>query len=357
MRHYVFFIAFISFFTGVLAPNSATAAPLLTAYALSAAGESAVGSLGPFSCATFARDPRTGNIGGGFEVSLPTSGPCGVGVDSRLASTASGGVTVSSSLAAGTGIPSPGDLRAFVGDSTGRAGFGNLGVRANATYSGSFDSGTVSGAQAFGRQTEPMTFGGASGAGVFRPTFRIDGSFFNQGRTDSQLAFLYSVGSGPEFTAFRIQNNRGVLSYRDPTGYVPLFPGMSLSGDLVNGFTVAGLTTFTLEIPIIFGTATDITYSLWAAALPSSSLGLLTPSATSIDFISTAKLTGIDVLDSSGRSVSAFSIVAGSGTLYDRNGVVGNAGPGPSNGVPEPGSLPLMVMGLFGAAFAFRRRI
>lgn len=355
MRHYVFFIAFISFFTGVLAPNSATAAPLLTAYALSAAGDSAFGSLGPFSCATFGPDPRTGSIGGGFEVSLPTSGPCGVGVDSRLASTASGGVTVSSSLAVGFGIPS--DLRAFVGDSTGRAGFGNLGVRANASYSGTVDSRTVLGAQAFGRQTEPMTFGGASGVGVFRPTFTIDGSFFNVGRTDSQLAFLYAVGSGSNLTAFRIQNNRGFLSYLDPTGYVPLFPGMSLSGDLVNGFTVAGLTTFTLDIPIIFGAATDITYSLWAAALPSSSFGLLTPSATSIDFMSTAKLTGIDVLDSSGRSVSAFSIVAGSGTLYDRNGVVGNAGPGPSNGVPEPGSLPLMVMGLLSAAFAFRRRI
>lgn len=353
MRHYVFFIAFISFFTGVVAPNSAIGAPLLTAYALSAAGESVFGSLGNFSCSTFAPDSRTGSIGGGFEVSLPTSGPCGVGVDSRLASTASGGVTVSSSLAVGFGNPL--DLRAFVGDSTGRAGFGNLGVRANASYFGTTDSGTVLGAQAFGRQTEPMTFGGASGAGVFRPTFTIDGSFFNQGRTDSQLAFLYSVGSGPEFTAFRIQNNRGTLFYVDRTGLVPLFPGMSLTGGLVNGLTVAGLTTFTLDIPIIFGTATDITYSLWAATLPSSSFGQLTASAASIDFMSTAKLTGIDVLDSGGRSVSAFSIVAGSGTLYDRNGVVVvNAGPG--NGVPEPGSLPLMVMGLL-SALAFRRRI
>ena len=353
MRHQVLLTAFTCFFTGLFAPHAATAAPLLTAYALTAAGDSAFGSLGNFSCSTFARDSRTGSLGGGFEVFLPTSGPCGVAVDSRSASAAAGAVTVSSSLSATFGTPL--DPRAFVGDSTARASFGNLGVQANASYLGTAGSSTVIGAQAFGRQTEPMNIGGASGAGIYRPTFTIDGSFFNAGRTDGQLAFFYAVGAGPDVTAFRIQSSRGTLTYLEQTGFVSIFPGMSLTGNSTNGFTVAGKTTIAFDIPIIFGTATDITYSLWAAALPNSSMGQSAPSATSIDFLNTAKLTGIEVFDSSGAQVSAFSIVSGSGTRYDRNGVVAAAEPDPVNGVPEPASLSLLVMGLIGA-FAFRRK-
>jgi len=200
-----------------------------------------------------------------------------------------------------------------------------------------------------------MNIGGATGAGIFRPTFTIDGSFFNAGRTDGQLAFLYAVGSGPDLTAFRLQSSRGILTYLEQTGFVSIFPGMSLTGNSTNGFTVAGKTTIAFDIPIIFGTATDITYSLWAAALPNSSMGQSAPSATSIDFLNTAKLTGIEVFDSSGRPVSAFTIVSGSGTRYDRNGVVAAVEPDPVNGVPEPASLSLLVMGLIGA-FAFRRK-
>lgn len=91
-----------------------------------------------------------------------------------------------------------------------------------------------------------------------------------------------------------------------PNGYVSAFPGFSVTGALGTGFTVAGSTTITLNIPIVFGTATDITYSL-----------------------------------------NTFSIVSGSGTQYDRNGVVVAAGPGDPNGVPEPGTLPLFALAFF----------
>ncbi len=340
-------MAFAAFSMSILTAGTAHAAAVLQAYALSAGGASAFGSQGPFSCSTFGRDPMALGVGGGFEVGLPTQSGCGVGVDNRSATATSGTLSVSSSLAVGFGAP--GDPRAFIGNSTGRAGFGNLGVIANATYSGSTDSSTVAGAQAFGIQTEPMTFGGATGAGFFRPSFTIDGSLFNLGRTENQLAFSYAVGGGPTFLAFRIQDSRGTITLYGPNGYVSDFPGFTVTGALATGITVAGSTTVTLNIPIVFGTATDFTYTLWAASLPSSSVGLLTPSTGEVEFLSTVDLTGIELFDAAGFSLDTFSIVSGSGTEYDRNGVVVAAEPGDPNGVPEPGSLPLVALAMFAA--------
>lgn len=328
-------------------PCGAPAAPLLQAYALSAGGSSAFGSQGPFSCATFGPDPLGRGVGGGFEVGLPTQSGCGVGVDNRTASAASGTLSVSSSLGVTFGQPT--DPRVFIGNSSGRAGFGNLGVRANASYSGSSDSSVVSGAQAFGIQTEPMTFSGSTGAGFYRPTFTIDGSLFNFGRTENQLAFSYAVDNGPAFLAFRIQDSRGTVSLYGPNGYVTAFPGFSVTGALGTGFTVAGSTTITLNIPIVFGTATDLTYSLWAASLPTSSVGQLAPSTGEVEFLSTVKLTGIELFDAAGFALENFTITAGSGTKYDRNGVVGATDPGGPNGVPEPGTLPLVALAFLAA--------
>jgi hypothetical protein len=147
------------------------------------------------------------------------------------------------------------------------------------------------------------------------------------------------VGSGPVYLSFRLQNSRGDLTFYGPDGYVPSFPGIAVTGDLATGLTAAGSTTFTLNIPIVFGTPTEMTFALWTGILPSSSAGLLTPSAGQVDFLTSVKLTGIEVIGPTGQPLDAFTIVSGSGTLYDRNGVVP---------VPEPGTLALMVAGLLG---------
>lgn len=315
----------------------AHAAPGLESYALTAGGASAAPpGAPPFACATFGPDPRAANFLGGFQVGLPTDSGCGVGIDSRLATATSGSVQVAATLAVGFG--QPGDIRSFVGSAAGRAGYGDLGASAAASYNGNTDSATVSGAQAFGRQIETMTFAGAAGGGIFRPTFTVDGSLFNVGRTDSQLAFFYSVGNGPNFLAFRIQNSRGTISFYKPGGYVATLPGMTVTGDLANGLNVAGSTTFFIDIPMVFGTAFDVSYGLWAASLPSSSAGLLTASAGDVSFISSARMTGIDVFTAAGQPVSNFTVSAGSGTLYGAGGVLPQ--------VPEPATWLLMGLGV-----------
>ena len=340
----------------------AQAAPNLTAYALSAAGESVFGAgASPFSCATFALDPQTSAFSGVPQVGLPTDGPiCGVGVDTRSASAATGSILAASTLSGAFGAST--DPKTFVGSSAARAGFGNLGARAQASYTGNTNSGVVAGSQAFGRQTEPMTFGGSTGVGRYRPTFTVDGSLFGVGREYSDLSFFYSVGNGPLFLSFRILDAYGVLSYVTPGGYVAALPGFTTTGDLATGFTVAGSTTFTLDIPIDFGAPADVNYWLWSSVLPSSNAGLLTPSAGNVEFLSTVRLTGIDVIAANGQPLTDFSIVSGSGTLYDHTGVVagaggegGSGGDGGGNSVPEPGSAALVAFGLSALARSSRR--
>jgi PEP-CTERM motif len=143
-----------------------------------------------------------------------------------------------------------------------------------------------------------MTFAGAVGAGTYRPTFTIN--------AQSSGISLYANG-----------------------GYQASLPGMLITGDGVNGYTVAGSTGFAMNIPMVFGTAIDVSFQMWVATLPRANVGLLTASS--------ARLTGIRVFDAAGNLIDNFSITAGSGTLY---------GPGDVIAVPEPGSWLLTLAGL-----------
>ena len=318
-------------------PQVVWATPRLDAYALSAAGHAD----GPgFSCYTFGPDPRTAKFDASYQVGLPNAS-CGVGEDSHEVAASAGGVMASSSLNVGFGSGS--DLRTFDGSSGGRAQFGDLGISATGSYTGSVDPFTVAGSQAGALQIETMTFHGGSGSGVFLPTFTIDGSLFNVGRTENQMMFSYAVDDGPQYLGFRIQNSRGDLTFYGPSGYVADFPGMSTSGDLVNGVTVSGTTQFTLSLPIQFDAPVDFTFALWAAVLPSSSVGLLGPSAGDVSFLTSARLTGIEVLASDGRPLTNFSIDAASGTQYGSRGVIDGSSSTP---VPEPSNLQLMLLGI-----------
>jgi hypothetical protein len=317
---------------------SAQAAPGLEAYVLSAGGNSILGANGnPFGCATFAPDSRAAVYAGYFGVGLPTDGSiCGVGVDARSSVATTGSSQVAATLGVGFGTST--DVRTFNGSAQARAGYGALGVAASGSYTGASDGFTVAGSQAGARQVETLTFGGAVGTGTFRPTFTIDGAIFNRGRTETEIEFNYGYASDPNRLTFRIINsNNAGISFFANGGYQSSLPGMTTTGDGVNGYTVAGSTTFSFDIPIVFGQSQEVRFSMWAATLPRSNLNLLTPSTGDASFFSSARLTGIQAFDSAGVAVNAFSVVSGSGTLY---------GPGGVLPVPEPGPAVLLLAGL-----------
>ena len=320
-----------------LFPGAAAASPGLDVYVLTAGGNSAFGAgSGPFSCATFAPDSRAALFGRTFQVSLPTDGSiCGVAGDSRTRTAASGQPQVAATL--GVGFGRPGDPRSFTGSAQARAGFGDLGVKAASSYTGTSDSSLVVGSQAGARQVDTLTFHGGSGNGTYRASVTLDGSLFNVGRADSEIEFGYWAGSGPMLMAFRITNSRGTVGLYANGAAQSALAGMATTGDLARGITVAGTTTISFNIPIVFDVAQDVGFSLWAGTLPSSNAGLLTASGGDASFFTSARLTGIQVLDSSGRAVPDFTITSASGTPY---------GPGGVAAVPEPSAALLLCAGL-----------
>lgn len=325
--------------------GAATAAPALDVYSIAAGGQSRLGAVGGgFSCATFGPDPRSARYNGSYVFGLPTDGPgCGVVSDihSQLGTAAPQAVSSSVNVNFGT----PGDPRSYSGSAAARASYGTLGVRSDGSYSGTTDGFVVDGSGAGALQTEVFTFGGGVGAGTFRATFTIDGTLFTQGRTENEIVFSHRVNGGPTYTTFRIQDARGALSFYTPTGYVAALPGLTVSGNNTVGQQVTGSTSFQFDMPIVFGTPMEASFALWAGTLPSSSYGLAYPSNGSASFYSTAQLTGIEVFDSSGHAVPAFTVVSGSGTVYSATGVV-----------PEPAPVALMVAGLLVLGLQARRR-
>ena len=118
------------------------------------------------------------------------------------------------------------------------------------------------------------------------------------------------------------------------------FDGMPVTVDPGISITVAGSTTFALDLPIVFGVPTEFTYTLWAAVLPSTTIGgRPSPSEGRVSFLSTVRMTGIEIIGPGGAVLNDFTIDSGSGTRYGSAGVVA---------VPKPGSLLLMAAGLAG---------
>ena len=132
-----------------------------------------------------------------------------------------------------------------------------------------------------------------------------------------------------------------------PGGSVPdLVPrsGAGHDGFTITPNSISGSGVFdTNPLNLTYGTAFDLTFGLLAYALPRDG-------SASSNFISTALLTGIDVFDSQGNKIDDFSILSGSGTRYDANGVHLAA-------VPEPTTLAFLGTGAFGLfACRFLRR-
>jgi hypothetical protein len=101
------------------------------------------------------------------------------------------------------------------------------------------------------------------------------------------------------------------------------------------GFTtrigsLSGTGTFlSAPLPFTYGTPVKFQAGLLAEAFPD------TGSPVTTDFSTTAKLTGIRILDGGGHDVTDFVVQSASGTLY-----------GPTGVVPEPSTMLFVGLGL-----------
>ena len=325
MRKQLLAIAAMPFvFAALAAPDDAGAASLgVYTYAVSA--QSNVGVGGP--TATFAA-----NYPGGFSGKFyPTTDGTAVGDEHYV--TGSSGTIAASSSASGGGNSVYG-LWSSADQSSAWATFGELGAYASGSSSGGGDYNSLRGSQAFALARETFTFGGGSGIGVFRPTFTIEGNFTND-QTGLQLEFDYRVNDEPTFLGYRIQQDGtgGLSLYYN--GYVASLPGLTVTSN-----SVTGAAQISFDVAFVFGTPFDVTTALYAAVLPYR-LGATTGT---VDFASTARMTGISILQN-GTALQDFTVTSGSGTVYTAQGAQ----------VPLPASGALLGAA-FGIAGAFRRR-
>lgn len=115
-------------------------------------------------------------------------------------------------------------------------------------------------------------------------------------------------------------------------------------GFLVGNQTITGATTITATVPFLFGTAGELGISLTASASAALSPTSGTSFTADVDFLNTATLLGVQVLDENKNVLPGGRVESSSNLTY----------PSLSASAPEPATLALLGAGL--ATFAVRRR-
>lgn len=346
------------------------AASILKSYATSIAGESQLGAAGPpLSCTTSGPNPQLTaalTFGSLPAVGFPIDAGCGVQqnlVESSGAASPSASNSALNRTFAIDGV----ETVTFNGSSQGRAQYFNVGATATATYSGSSNNMTRIGSEAFGISRETVTISGQTGQpGTFRATITLDGSITVSGNGSAHLIFLHFKDDGVQFTPvrFSVDPRLGAPSafVVNPVAGAPVFT--------LSNTAISGSTQFTFDIPFTFGAPFDISIGLYASVLPA------TTGSFNSTFLTSAKLTGIAILDAGGNPVPNFSILSGSGTQYGPGGIIppvtippgtflslarsGGAIPGGVGlfgSFPQPPSLGAPRVGFFGAGSAGQQGI
>ena len=288
-----------------------------------------VGPSPGFSCATFGQATPALSFFINASVAVPTDGlaPCGIAGSYRTTTAATAG-PISDTLSLNTSFNTISDPpgNTFVGSASANAQSGSVGAEAHGTFTGPFNGLIVEGTTSYGIFNESLTASSPNvtlnSPGTVRLTFTVNGNLSGRG---TDVEFNYSLDSGPSIILMRAQQGS--------PGSVPF--AITGTGAPLTGFTAA-IDSFsgsgaidTFDMPFTWGSAFDLKFGVLAVAQPAAN-------TADVDFFSTATLTGIQLF-SNGQPVTNFTLVSGSGTPYDANGV---------HPVPEPSISASLAVGL-----------
>jgi hypothetical protein len=279
-----------------------------------------------------------GGAAAGLQV-LGGNAACGYGGGfTNKTSTGSTAPLFNSASVAPTLLGNPGYAESFDGTSASRASYGSLSATAHGRLSGSPVSWTAGttitaavGAATFSdtlTASVPKAYTDLSSSGFVRYVFSIDGSMSTP---PPHLAFF----GGEALTEFAVQQAGGPVyalleaeTSTESTGSFFATPGgsagWSVGPGLVTGGSVVESPLFSIDLLSSWNFTAGLIVNAYGNA--------------DDDFMSTAKLVGIDLFDSNGVAITDFSISAGSGIDYLA----------PAATVPEPGSLASMLVGFLG---------
>lgn len=317
---------------------SAAEASSLDAYAV-VVGGAGNGSIAQ-GCSTFG-PPAELSFFSFHSPSIPLGGigPCGYTGGVSQVSAASGPLTNSQSVGPVI-LGNPGFSGSFDGTANSVANYGKLGASAHANISGGLPGSPLALFDSTGAAKFSDTLTASSplvanvSAGFVRYQFSVDGSLTSLGPSGAFLfGQTYAVldiqqQGGPVFEIFNASVARG--------GIGTISGNPPPSGWATSMGSLSGASTFySLDLPMNWGQPWDVSVGLLAWAY----------GTADTNFLTTAKLTGLELFDANHVQVTQFSISSVSGTDYAN-----------ATTVPEPAAVWLFGSGLLGLIGVARRK-
>ena len=321
---------------GLLSVSWSAAGASLDAYAV-VVGGAGNGSITQ-GCTTFG-PPAELSFFSFHSASIPLGGigPCGYAGGVSQVSAASGPLTNSKSVGPVI-LGNPGFSGSFDGAANSTADYGTLGASAHAIISGGIPGSSLAlfestGAAKFSDSlTASSPFVANNSAGFVRYQFSVDGSLTSLGAPGAFLfGETYAVldiqqQGGPVYEILNAHVRRGEIGTISNS---PPPPGWTTSMGSLSGSSIF----YSLDLPMNWGQPWDVSVGLLAWAY----------GTADTNFLTTAKITGLELFDANHVQVTQFSISSVSGTDY-------------AAAVPEPAAVWLFGFGLLGLIGVVRRK-